>query len=112
MTVRLTPSIGPDGVARSADVQKIDADGSLGDLLRSGSLGNSIKEKIAEGVQSAMRKTLDLKSALPSALQAAAAMQTAGFARGAEGRLNISVSGELHMPAARIQSLVDRPRSR
>jgi hypothetical protein len=94
VTVKLTPSVAPDGIAMASEVQKIDADGSLGELLRSGSLGTTVKEKIASSVQSAIRKGLDLKSTLPAAMQAAATFESAQFSSGAEGRLWISVAGE------------------
>ena len=71
VTVKLTPSAGPDGISMASEVQKIDADGSLGELLRSGSLGATVKEKIASSVESSIRKGLDLKSALPTAVAAA-----------------------------------------
>ena len=52
----LTPSIGEGGIALSIEVQKMDADGSLGELLRSGALGDSMREKVAAAVESAVRK--------------------------------------------------------
>ncbi len=105
VTVKLTPSVSADGITMSSEVQKIDADGSLGELLRSGSLGATVKEKIAGSIQSAIRKGLDLKSTLPPAVQAAAAIQSVQFAGSAEGRLSISVGGEVHISAAQFESL-------
>jgi hypothetical protein len=94
ITVKLTPSVAADGIGMASEVQKIDADGSLGELLRSGSLGNTVKEKIANSVQSAIRKGLDLKSTLPAGMQGAATFQSAQFSSSADGRLLISVAGE------------------
>ena len=37
--VNLAPSVGESGITLTAQVRKMDADGSLGELLRSGSLG-------------------------------------------------------------------------
>jgi hypothetical protein len=111
VVVKLTPSFGPDGIAMASDVQKIDADGSLGDLLHSGSLGDSIREKIASGVQSAIRKGLDLKSMLPPPVESVASIQSVRFASGAEGHLWISASGEVHLSAAQFQSLAKQLQS-
>ena len=105
VTVKLTPSAGPDGISMASEVQKIDADGSLGELLRSGSLGATVKEKIASSVESSIRKGLDLKSALPTAVAAAATLRGAQFVSGTEGRLWFSVDGEVRISAAQFRSL-------
>ena len=105
VTVKLTPSAGADGIAMASEVQKIDADGSLGEVLRSGSLGTAVKEKIAGGIESSLRKGLDLKSTLPPAAAAAATLRSAQFLSSAEGRLWFSVDGEVHISAAQFQSL-------
>jgi len=105
LTVKLSPSAGADGISMAAEVQKIEADGSLGEILRSGSLGAAVKEKIASSIESSVRKGLDLKSTLPPAVAAAATLRTAQFVSGAEGRLWISVDGEVHISAAQFQSL-------
>jgi hypothetical protein len=57
MEINLTPSVRENDIALGAEVRKIDADGSLGDVLRSGSVGDSIREKIAASIGSAIRKT-------------------------------------------------------
>jgi hypothetical protein len=105
LVVKLTPSAGADGIGMASEVQKIDADGSLGEVLRSGSLGTTVKEKIASSIESSIRKGLDLKSALPPEVAAAVALRGAQFAASAEGRLRFSIDGEVHMTAAQLQSL-------
>jgi len=105
IAVKLTPSAAADGISIRSDIQKIEADGSLGELLRSGSLGTTVKEKIASVIESSLRKGLDLKSALPPAVVAAATLRSAQFGSGAEGRLWISVDGEAHISAAQFRSL-------
>jgi hypothetical protein len=109
VTVKLTPSAGAaagaNGIAMASEVQKIDADGSLGEVLRSGSLGASVKEKIASGIESSIRKGLDLQSALPPAAASAATLTSARFTSSPEGRLWFSVDGEVHITAAQFQSL-------
>jgi hypothetical protein len=105
ITVRLTPSAGKDGISMASEVQKIDADGSLGEVLRSGSLGATLKEKIASSIESSVRKGLDLKSTLPPEVAAAVTLQNAQFASGAEGRLWFSLDGLVHLSAAQFQSL-------
>src|SRR5580700_8908557 len=105
VVVKLSPSAGADGIAMASEVQKVDADGSLGEVLRSGSLGTTVKEKIASSVEGSIRKGLDLKSALPSEAAAAATLGSAGFVSGREGRLWFSVDGEVHISAAQFRAL-------
>jgi hypothetical protein len=112
VTVKLTPSYGPDGIAMASSVQKIDADGSLGELLRSGSLGDAIKDRIAASVESAVRKSLDLKSTLPPAVQSVATIQAVGFDSSPQGSLWISAGGEVHLTAAQFHSLAQQLQSR
>jgi hypothetical protein len=108
IVVKLTPSAGPDGIAMTSGIEKIDADGSLGEVLRSGSLGAAVKEKIARSVESSVRQGLDLKSSVPPAVAAAATLRSAQFVNGAEGRLWFSVDGEAHIPAAQVRALISR----
>ena len=97
--VNLVPSVGENRIALAAEVRKIDADGSLGELLRSGSLGDSIREKIAASVESAIQKSTNLKLALPAEMESVAAIQTVQFADGGAGRLWLAISGEVRLSA-------------
>lgn len=103
--VNLTPSVGENGIILTAKVGKVDADGSLGELLRSGSLGDSIREKIAASIQSAIQKSANLKSTLPSAIGSAAAIQTAQFADGGAGRLWLVIDGEVRLSAEQLRGV-------
>jgi hypothetical protein len=95
IAVKLTPSAAADGISMASEVQQIDAGGSLGELLRSASVGAAIKEKIAGSLESAIRAGLDLKSTLPPALAAAATLRSAQFVAGAQDRLWLTVGGEV-----------------
>ncbi len=103
--VNLTPSVGENGIMLRAQVQKVDADGSLGELLRFGPLGDSIREKIAASIQSAIQESADLKSTLPSAMESATAIQTVQFADGGSGRLWLLVAGEVRLSAEQLRDV-------
>jgi hypothetical protein len=87
IAVNLAPSVVENGIEITAQVRKIDADGSLGEVLRSGSLGDSIRDKIASSIESAIQKSADLKATLPAEIGNAASLQTVQFADGGAGRL-------------------------
>jgi hypothetical protein len=95
----LTPSVGENGIALAAEVRKIDAGGSLGELLRSGSFGDSLRERVAAGIESALRKSASLKSIVPAEMESAASIQSARFADGGAGRLWLAMSGEVRLGA-------------
>jgi hypothetical protein len=106
--LNLTPSVGENGIALAAQVRKIDADGSLGELLRSGSLGDSIRDKIAASIESAVRKSANLKSTLPPEIENVAAIQTLQFADGGAGRLWLILAGEVRIPAEQLRDLAKK----
>jgi hypothetical protein len=103
--VRLTPSAGPQGVSLASEVQKIDADGSLGELLRTGSLGDSVREKIAASIQKALQKATDFPSMVPSAAGHTVVIRAMQFADGGTGKLWISLRADAQISAEQFQLL-------
>jgi hypothetical protein len=103
--VNLTPSVEDNDIMIDAQVRKIDADGSLGELLRSGSLGDSIREKIASSVESAIQKSANLKATLPAEIGDAAAIQTVQFADGGAGRLWLTIAGEVRLSREQLRGV-------
>jgi hypothetical protein len=110
--VNLTPAIAENHIALTAEVRKIDADGSLGDVLRSGSFGDSIREKIKTSVESSIQKSANLKSGLPAGLDDIATLRTIGFGDGGSGRLWLTIGGEVRMSAEQFQGLAKQMVSR
>lgn len=105
LEVKLTPSVDAGAVALAAEVQKVDADGSLGELLRSGSLEAALREKIARSIQSAIQKGMNFQSSLPPSLAGAVTVTAARFTDGGNARLWFTLDGEVHLSADQFQSL-------
>jgi hypothetical protein len=103
--VNLTPSVADNHIAMGAEVRKIDADGSLGEALHSGSFGDSIRQKIAANIESSVRKSADLKSALPAGMDNVVTLRRVEFADGGSGRLWLAIDGELHLTGEQFQIL-------
>ena len=76
---------------------RIDANGMLGDQLRSGSLGEDLQAKAAQLVLSAARAGSDFKVALPPALQNSATIQTAKFREVGVGGLCVVLGGQVEI---------------
>jgi hypothetical protein len=97
----LTLSVKDGAIKLAAAIEKIDSDGSLGELLRSGTVGDSIRAKIAAGIQSAIEKSANL-SALPPQLAAAATIQTVKFSEGSAGHLFADLTGEVRLSSEQL----------
>jgi hypothetical protein len=108
----LTQLLGENGMAPPAEVRKIDADGSLGELLRSGPFGDSRREKTAASIESAVRKPANLKSTLPAEMESAASMQSGRFADGGAGGLWLTMSGEVRLGAEQFRDAAKKPARR
>jgi hypothetical protein len=106
-TVRLalTPAlVSPTQTRLDTEVREITADGTLGELLRSGSLGNALREKIQASVQSALDKATDARTTLPPALQDLVRLREVSFGE-AGGHLVFLTKADAVIPASRLQQL-------
>ena len=76
---------------------RVDATGMLGESLRSGSLGEDLREKVAQSVLSAARAGSDFKITLPPALQNSARIQSAKFQDLGVGGLSVVLDGQIEI---------------
>ena len=112
--VKLTPAIAEDNneLRLVPEVGKIEADGSLGELLRSGTLGDAIRDKIRTSILSAMEKGTNLSATLPPAIQGHATIQNAEFKDGGGGRLIVVLGGGGQITREQIQALSKQVKER
>jgi hypothetical protein len=87
------------------EVGTIEADGSLGELLRSGTVGEMIKEKIRTSILSAMQKGTNLSATLPPAVQRYATIENAAFKDAGSGRLMVVLEGQVRITKEQVQQL-------
>lgn len=97
--VKLTPQVADNNISLDADVRKMDADGSLGALLRSDSVGEDLKQDIGDSIESAIQQSADLKGVLPAEVQKAVTLRSIRFADGGSGRLWLSIEGQVRLTA-------------
>ena len=94
--VKLTPSVAPNtGLALASEMSRVQADGLLRDLLRSGDLGVTLREQIAASLLSALVKGANLKATLPPAAQNSATLQKAEFQDAGSDQLTMILDGQL-----------------
>lgn len=99
--LRLVPEVGP-----------IQADGSLGELLRSGALGEALRDKIRAAILSAMEKGADLSATIPPVAQPYARIQSAQFKDAGSGRMMVALTGEIRITKEQVQELSREIRER
>jgi hypothetical protein len=106
--VTLLPSIEDNKVMLAARVRNIDADGPLGDVLRSSSFSDSIREQVEDSIEAAIQKSANLKLTLPGAIGDAANIQAVQFANGGAGRLWLTMGGEVRLSAEQVRRVVGK----
>lgn len=104
--IQLTPAVAPDGTMKLVtQIGQVQAQGLIGDLLRSGSLGQTIRDKTAEVFVSIMRQSTDFKNALPSGVRNYAILRHAEFQGTGSGRLIVRLSGEINVSSDRLSAV-------
>jgi hypothetical protein len=107
LEVTLTPMIAEDGTVRLApSISRVDAQGLIGDQLRSGSVGETVRDKIADAVLSAVRGGADYKAMLPPSARGNVMLRHAEFEGTGSGQLRIVLLGEIHVAGDKLNSLI------
>ncbi len=106
LEVKLTPVVADDGGLRLlAEIGHVNAEGLLGESLRSGSLGEVLRDKITESVLTILRQGDDFKTTLPASAQGAATLRHAQFQGTGSGRLLAVFEGEIRVSSEKATAL-------
>ena len=95
--LKLTPGLDKSGLKLAAEFQRIAADGMLGESLRSGSLGDYLREKVSQSLISALRVGADLKTTLPAAVQDYATLESLRFQDAGAGTVSAVLDGQIQI---------------
>jgi len=99
--MKVTAGVGTDGqVLISSQIVHAEAEKFLADMLRSGALGDGLKEKMSSSVMAAI---VNLKTVVPAAGDVNA--RSVRFASPREGELSVVVGGEMRMSEAQAQEM-------
>jgi hypothetical protein len=102
--VRLTPEVRDgDSVRLAAELGAIQADGSIGELLRSPTFADALREKIGKALDK-----VKLETAIPPALRSAARIKEVSFADAGAGRLTLRIRAAMTIPARDADALMER----
>jgi hypothetical protein len=111
--MKLTSAVGEDGTLRLVpEVVRIDAEGLIGELLRSGSLGDAVRDAVVQSVQSTVRQGGDFKVNLPAAAQGYATLRHAQFEGTGAGRVIAVLDGEIRVSNDKATALTSELRGR
>jgi len=104
--VKLIPAVGENGGLRLVpEIGRIDAEGLVAELLRSGSLGDDLRDKITEAILSAVRQGGDFSLTLPPAARGFAILHHAQFQGTGSGRLIAVLEGEIRLSDEKVSAL-------
>jgi hypothetical protein len=112
--LKLTPGVEQDNTELKLvpEVGTIQADGSLGELLRSGSVGQMIQEKIRSSILSALQKGTSLGATLPPAVQGYVRIENAAFKDAGSGRLQVELDGQVRITKEQVEKLTEQVKER
>ena len=105
VSVELMPVLDGGAARLRADVREIQADGTLGELLRAGSWGDALKEKIRASVRSALDKATEFRATLPAVLRELVQLRSLAFAGTDEGRLSLKVDADAVISSVQLLQL-------
>jgi hypothetical protein len=91
------PTPAPNTLKIAAAFGRINATGMLEEELRSGSLGEDLRDQSAQALLFAARAGSDFKSALPPAVQNSAVIQSVKFQNVGVGGLSIVLEGQIEI---------------
>lgn len=104
--VKVSPQVDKDGNLRlDAAIGNVDAQGLVGDLLRSGALGETVRDKIRESVLSCVQGGSDYKALLPVAAQGSVTLQRAQFEETGRGGLSVVLDGDIQLSSDQVALL-------
>lgn len=110
---RLTPEIADASTVRfRVEVTSVTADGELGEILRSGSFGDALQEKIRKTVAEDVEKSARLSEGLPHAAREVVSLNSAKFIDGGDGRLDLSAGAEANLGPEQARALLDALKGR
>ncbi len=104
--VKLSPAVSQDGTLRLlAQIGRVEAEGLIGDLLRSGPVGEDLRDKIAESVLAVISQGADFRAALPAGARGYATLRRAQFQGTGSGKLAVLLNGDIRVPNENLAAL-------
>lgn len=105
----LEKSAGGEQVVRlDARIGALEADGPLGEMLRSGAAGNAIRDKMREALLKVLERSTDLEGVLTPQTRRFASIQKIAFVDAGFGRLALDMAGRLQVPGESVSAVLEQ----
>jgi hypothetical protein len=96
--IKLVPTIEPSNAVKiTATLGRIEATGLMADAIRSGGLGDDLRDKVAQSFLAALRAAEDFNTVLPPAIRGSVALQSAKFQDSGLGKLAVLMEGQVQI---------------
>jgi hypothetical protein len=105
----LTPSLEKSNELKvTSEFKRISASGMMADALRSGELGDELRDKVDQVILSAMRPVAQFKTTLPPAVRDFAVLKTAKFKDTGAGVFSLVLSGEVQVSNEQVHQMASQ----
>jgi hypothetical protein len=96
------------GVKIDAAIGGIEADGPLGEMLRSGAVGSTVRDKMSEALLKVLQRSTDLDGVLKPETRRFVAIQKIAFVDAGFGRLALDMTGRLQVPGESVSAVLEQ----
>jgi hypothetical protein len=113
LEVKLTPTMAQtSGLGLDSEIIRADSSGSLRNMLRSGDLGDNLRQQIAATVLAVLRQATNPESVLPSSAKENLSLQKAQFQNAGSDKLSFRLNGELQFSDEQAKLFADQLKHR
>jgi hypothetical protein len=121
LEVKLTPTISQtmsrtdsqtSGLGLDSEIVRADSTGSLRNMLRSGDLGDNLRQQIAATILAVLRQATNPDSVLPSSAKENLSLQKAQFQNAGSDKLSFRLNGELQFSDEQAKLFADQLKHR
>ena len=95
-------------VKLDAQIGGIEADGPLGEMLRSGAVGSTIRDKMSAALLKALKRSTDLDGVMTPQTRRFASIQKIAFVDAGFGRLALDMAGRLQVPGESVSAVLEQ----
>jgi len=107
--IRLTPAVDTSGIlSLTSDYKRIDATGVMGDDLRTGDLGDTVRDKVSAAVLAIVQAAADPKYTLPGVLQNGVTLQGGRFQDSSGSGLKVILLGKVQLSNEQVNLLASQ----
>jgi hypothetical protein len=99
---------GVQSVRLDAQIGGIEADGPLGEMLRSGTIGSTIRDKMSAAMLKLLQRSTDFDGVLALPARHFAAIQKIAFVDAGFGRLALDMAGRLQVPGESVSAVLEQ----